>query len=108
MLFQAQSEDDDAGPDDVAVNMDQHDGYMEEFFNEVLPLLRIFLCFPCVEVKSAGLPSAPNNPLTSTRLALLILLFRSLKHRLIIIVLERFADGSRSHRYEMNECMDDG
>ena len=35
MLLQAQSEDDDTGPDDVAVNIEQHDGYMEEFFNEV-------------------------------------------------------------------------
>jgi len=37
-LKAAQSEDDDAGPDDVAVNMDQHDGYMEEFFNEVVEI----------------------------------------------------------------------
>ena len=35
VLLQAQSEDDDTGPDDVAVNIEQHDGYMEEFFNEV-------------------------------------------------------------------------
>ena len=34
-LSQAQSEDDDTGPDDVAVAIESHDGYMEEFFNEV-------------------------------------------------------------------------
>lgn len=34
-LSQAQSEDDDTGPDDVAVAIESHAGYMEEFFNEV-------------------------------------------------------------------------
>jgi len=37
-LKAAQSEDDDTGPDDVAVNIEQHDGYMEEFFNEVVEI----------------------------------------------------------------------
>lgn len=33
--FQAQSEDDDTGPDDVAVTVEAQDGYMEAFFAEV-------------------------------------------------------------------------
>lgn len=32
---QAQSEDDDTGPDDVAVTVEAPDGYMEAFFSEV-------------------------------------------------------------------------
>lgn len=32
---QAQSEDDDTGPDDVAVTVEAPDGYMEAFFQEV-------------------------------------------------------------------------
>lgn len=33
--FQAQSDDDDVGPDDVAVNVEGRDGFMDDFFNEV-------------------------------------------------------------------------
>ena len=33
--MQAQSEDDDTGPDDVAVTVEAPDGYMEAFFSEV-------------------------------------------------------------------------
>ena len=35
LLFQAQSDDDDMGPDDVAVNVEGNVGYMDDFFNEV-------------------------------------------------------------------------
>lgn len=34
-LFQAQSDDDDVGPDDVAVNVEGRDGFMDAFFAEV-------------------------------------------------------------------------
>lgn len=34
-FLQAQSEDDDTGPDDVAVTVEAQDGYMEAFFAEV-------------------------------------------------------------------------
>ena len=34
-LFQAQSDEDDVGPDDVAVTVDDKVGYMDDFFNEV-------------------------------------------------------------------------
>ncbi|XP_026472360.1 syntaxin-1A isoform X2 [Ctenocephalides felis] len=34
-LVAAQSDDDDVGPEDVAVNVDGRDGFMEEFFNDV-------------------------------------------------------------------------
>lgn len=34
-MFQAQSDDDDVGPDDVAVNVEGRDGFMDEFFAEV-------------------------------------------------------------------------
>lgn len=34
-MLQAQSEDDDTGPDDVAVTVEAQDGYMEAFFAEV-------------------------------------------------------------------------
>jgi len=34
-LKAAQSEDDDTGPDDVAVTVEAQDGYMEAFFTEV-------------------------------------------------------------------------
>jgi len=40
--LQAQSEDDDNGSDDVAVPVENQDGYMEEFFNEVT-LSSVFL-----------------------------------------------------------------
>lgn len=33
--LQAQSDDDDVGPDDVAVNVEGRDGFMDDFFNEV-------------------------------------------------------------------------
>lgn len=33
--FQAQSDDDDVGPEEVAVNVDGRDGFMDEFFAEV-------------------------------------------------------------------------
>lgn len=33
--MQAQSDDDDVGPDDVAVNVEGRDGFMDDFFNEV-------------------------------------------------------------------------
>lgn len=36
--IQAQSEDDDTGPDDVAVTVEAQDGYMEAFFAEVTTL----------------------------------------------------------------------
>lgn len=32
---QAQSDEDDVGPDDVAVNVEGRDGFMDDFFNEV-------------------------------------------------------------------------
>lgn len=35
ILFQAQSDDDDVGPDDVAVNVEGRDGFMDAFFQEV-------------------------------------------------------------------------
>lgn len=35
MMLQAQSDDDDVGPDDVAVNVEGRDGFMDEFFAEV-------------------------------------------------------------------------
>jgi len=34
-LQAAQSDDDDVGPDDVAVNVENRDGFMDDFFNEV-------------------------------------------------------------------------
>ncbi|XP_055699676.1 syntaxin-1A isoform X5 [Phlebotomus papatasi] len=34
-LVAAQSDDDDVGPDDVAVNVEGRDGFMDDFFNEV-------------------------------------------------------------------------
>lgn len=34
-LIQAQSDEDDVGPDDVAVNVEGRDGFMDDFFNEV-------------------------------------------------------------------------
>lgn len=33
--IQAQSDDDDVGPEDVAVNVESRDGFMDDFFNEV-------------------------------------------------------------------------
>lgn len=36
-VLQAQSDEDDVGPDDVAVNVEGRDGFMDEFFNEVSP-----------------------------------------------------------------------
>lgn len=33
--MQAQSDEDDVGPDDVAVNVEGRDGFMDDFFNEV-------------------------------------------------------------------------
>lgn len=33
--LQAQSDEDDVGPDDVAVNVEGRDGFMDDFFNEV-------------------------------------------------------------------------
>lgn len=33
--IKAQSDDDDVAPDDVAVNVETRDGFMDEFFNEV-------------------------------------------------------------------------
>jgi hypothetical protein len=33
--LQAQSDDDDVGPDDMAVNVEGRDGFMDEFFAEV-------------------------------------------------------------------------
>jgi syntaxin 1A len=35
LCSQAQSDDDDVGPDDVAVNVEGRDGFMDEFFAEV-------------------------------------------------------------------------
>jgi hypothetical protein len=43
--IQAQSEDDDTGPDDVAVTVEAQDGYMEAFFAEVTTLP---LTVPCL------------------------------------------------------------
>lgn len=34
-FIQAQSDEDDVGPDDVAVNVEGRDGFMDDFFNEV-------------------------------------------------------------------------
>lgn len=34
-FFKAQSDDDDVGPDDVAVNVEGRDGFMDAFFGEV-------------------------------------------------------------------------
>ncbi|CAG9817058.1 unnamed protein product [Phaedon cochleariae] len=34
-LVAAQSDDDDVGPDDVAVNVEGRDGFMEAFFQEM-------------------------------------------------------------------------
>lgn len=34
-MFQAQSDDDDVGPDDVSVNVEGRDGFMDAFFAEV-------------------------------------------------------------------------
>lgn len=34
-ILQAQSDDDDVGPDDVAVNVEGRDGFMDAFFAEV-------------------------------------------------------------------------
>ncbi|CAG9831134.1 unnamed protein product [Diabrotica balteata] len=34
-LVAAQSDDDDVGPDDVAVNVEGRDGFMDAFFGEV-------------------------------------------------------------------------
>lgn len=35
MIQQAQSDEDDVGPDDVAVNVEGRDGFMDEFFDVV-------------------------------------------------------------------------
>lgn len=35
LRLQAQSDEDDVGPDDVAVNVEGRDGFMDDFFNEV-------------------------------------------------------------------------
>lgn len=35
VFFKAQSDDDDVGPDDVAVNVEGRDGFMDAFFGEV-------------------------------------------------------------------------
>lgn len=35
LCLQAQSDEDDVGPDDVAVNVEGRDGFMDDFFNEV-------------------------------------------------------------------------
>lgn len=35
LCVQAQSDEEDVGPDEVAVNVEGRDGFMDEFFNEV-------------------------------------------------------------------------
>jgi hypothetical protein len=37
LVVQAQSDDDDVGPEDVAVNVEGRDGFMDAFFGEVCP-----------------------------------------------------------------------
>lgn len=34
-IIQAQSDEDECGPEDVAVNVEGRDGFMDDFFNEV-------------------------------------------------------------------------
>jgi len=46
LCLQAQSDDDDVGPDDVAVTVESRDGFMEEFFGEVLNKLIKPCIFP--------------------------------------------------------------
>jgi hypothetical protein len=50
--IQAQSEDDDTGPDDVAVTVEAQDGYMEAFFAEVTTLLLTCLFNPITSFSS--------------------------------------------------------
>lgn len=52
-FFKAQSDDDDVGPDDVAVNVEGRDGFMDAFFGEVkkqyflnpIRLMKVLLSF---------------------------------------------------------------
>lgn len=40
-LLQAQSDDDEVGPDDVAVNVEGRDGFMDAFFAEASRIIQI-------------------------------------------------------------------
>jgi SMC interacting uncharacterized protein involved in chromosome segregation len=69
-LFQAQSDDEDAGMDDVAINVD---GFMEEFFTEVEEVREMIdkIQFNVEEVKKkhSAILSAPQTDESKSRLS---------------------------------------
>lgn len=65
VILQAQSDDDDVGPDDVAVNVEGRDGFMDDFFNEVEEIRemidRIQANVEEVKKKHSAILSAPQS-----------------------------------------------